>query len=88
MHLSAQLDLLKRRLESCQDKIDDGRSEDLIEVDYTIEDPKIECVCRTMLEEIVLDPIIELHTCIQHHQHVLRSACNRFSFGVFFWKTF
>nr|UEN71196.1 olfactory receptor 13 [Gregopimpla kuwanae] len=69
IHVGTQLDLLKRRLESCQEEIND---KDSIENDYSSYSLKVECVCRTSFQEQHLNPINELHTCIQHHQKILR----------------
>ncbi|XP_043280632.1 odorant receptor 4-like [Venturia canescens] len=74
IHVGAQLDLLKQRLEWCRDDVRDTNGFNFISNDFALYDLKLECVCRSISEESSLDPIVELYTCIQHHQIILRYA--------------
>lgn len=72
IHVGAQLDLLKRRLEWCRENVYRGSEIDFIVNHDSIYSSKVESVCRSIFEEDSLDRIVELHTCIQHHQTILR----------------
>lgn len=72
IHLATQLDLVKRRLISCHDKLENGHKEEFIESVTDTKDFKIECVCRSIDTELSINPVTELKMCIEHHQYILR----------------
>ncbi|XP_043280626.1 odorant receptor 67a-like isoform X2 [Venturia canescens] len=72
IHLATQLDLVEQRLIFCHDKLGPEYEAAHIEKVIDRQDFKIECVCRSNVEQVSIDPVTELQICIEHHQQIIR----------------